>query len=1242
MPTVKIEGWLAFPQSLSVVNQFQCLELMRRDGVRLFHEEVPGPPPGSLLSRNSWKKMTGLLPPVLEDAVYSIGPMPGGMAPDITYRIFFPYDHTPAPAGKTIIFSVTEYGLQHGFLMAGGRAPEDVFRESDATIVTPSEWSKRGLVNSGAPPERVIVIPHGFDPAIHRPAKPDRRAELRRAHGLEGQFVFLAVGAMYPRKGVAPLLKAFAAVAAKHPNVRLLLKGLDDIYASKAAIKYAGRDLSPAEAALIKPRMRYLGKSLQSEAVAELYQLADVFVSPYFAEGFNMPVLEAVACGTPVICTAGGPTDDFTEEDFALRIDSAPEPAPDRPGTWLRPDVDHLAALMIETVEDSAFVAQASTKAADHALKNFTWEHAVDRLVDAMKTLTGDEMPVSGGEETVTEVTTVGETADHRIGLAHGWDMWRTVLLRSAGFPASRLDVLATPQAAAAVDHLLDVEAALDAARQRALELCSQKLETSGGVQHKAWWKTLKRLAKGHVPEPPEPAPAFDALVAARRQVDDLTGKAELLITEDIRRLATSMREIARDSYFREAVAWQNRSALKTGIDVLLNSPPESRNQKIRKHERLLANYLQRYCAKNETIGFFGPVAWAEMCESGPAAGLEVGQDLISVRKTKLEHWPLHVLTRIFSADAQLKPWLKPRLNAQFRVQGDLLITTSGQRAKLNRISLAVIEACDGRTRAGDIAARLVAAGGTGLEHESQVMGVLEVLQKRGAIIWDFALPIVHDSEDRLWDEIRAIGEAPLRDRLMADFGALAEARDVVDAASGNGAAVEQAIERLEGVFSAGTDVPAVRSHGGTYAGRTLVYQDCRRDIAALFGPRLLDGVREPLALIYDSARWFTHKAAQRTLKHIEEIYEDLRPRLYAVPLHVMLDQFNGPEPPIASIIAEVADELAAEWAAILGLSDGSDPVKRSSSEIRERVGGAFAAPGPGWPAARFHSPDIMIAAESVAAINEGRFTAVLGEVHAGTNMHMTPMCLTMHPDFRSLVSWAEYDNPEPRVHWAVPPEYQGHRRARDSLAEEDFQLALDHAATWRSQDRVLRIADLLIERSDDGFLVRTRDNTRRLDALAVLEGFVIRYAMEGFRLLPAAPHLPRVTIDRLVIHRDSWETACSGAAFAFEKSETGRYIAARRWAHGLGLPRRVFVRLPQELKPIYVDFDSTVSVEILCHLARRAKKESPEKTIRISEMLPTPDQLWLTDASGARYASELRMVAVDPERWRSPPRSGA
>jgi glycosyltransferase involved in cell wall biosynthesis len=97
--------------------------------------------------------------------------------------------------------------------------------------------------------------------------------------------------------------------------------------------------------------------------MAVLYQAADAYVSPYRAEEFNIPVLEAAACGLPVICTAGGATDDFVDDLFARRIEAKKRQLRgdgDREVAQLEPRIDHLVALMTEAVDDAGWRVQAA------------------------------------------------------------------------------------------------------------------------------------------------------------------------------------------------------------------------------------------------------------------------------------------------------------------------------------------------------------------------------------------------------------------------------------------------------------------------------------------------------------------------------------------------------------------------------------------------------------------------------------------------------------------------------------------------------------------------------------------------------------------------------------------------------------------------------------------------------------------------------------------------------------------
>jgi hypothetical protein len=87
--------------------------------------------------------------------------------------------------------------------------------------------------------------------------------------------------------------------------------------------------------------------------------------------------------------------------------------------------------------------------------------------------------------------------------------------------------------------------------------------------------------------------------------------------------------------------------------------------------------------------------------------------------------------------------------------------------------------------------------------------------------------------------------------------------------------------------------------------------------------------------------------------------------------------------------------------------------------------------------------------------------------------------------------------------------------------------------------------------------------------------------------------------------------------------------IAARRWARANDLPRFVFVKVPVEAKPFYIDFDSPIYLNMFAKTIRRTDETGkPDKVITVTEMIPRTDQTWLPDAEGETYTCEFRLVA--------------
>jgi glycosyltransferase involved in cell wall biosynthesis len=142
------------------------------------------------------------------------------------------------------------------------------------------------------PPERLAVIPNGVDP-VFSPA-PDRESDKKIAAILErpvnGGIEILQVGSPIKRKRIDLLLEVFAALRSRLPGARLVRAGgrmSDELRARADQLGVAG--------AIIELPM------LDRPVLAAAYRRATCVLLPSDAEGFGLPVLEAMACGTPVI-----------------------------------------------------------------------------------------------------------------------------------------------------------------------------------------------------------------------------------------------------------------------------------------------------------------------------------------------------------------------------------------------------------------------------------------------------------------------------------------------------------------------------------------------------------------------------------------------------------------------------------------------------------------------------------------------------------------------------------------------------------------------------------------------------------------------------------------------------------------------------------------------------------------------------------------------------------------------------
>jgi hypothetical protein len=379
------------------------------------------------------------------------------------------------------------------------------------------------------------------------------------------------------------------------------------------------------------------------------------------------------------------------------------------------------------------------------------------------------------------------------------------------------------------------------------------------------------------------------------------------------------------------------------------------------------------------------------------------------------------------------------------------------------------------------------------------------------------------------------------------------------------------------------------------------------------------------MALLLESARWYTHELAARGTAACLDAFR-ANAKGGAAPF---LELWSAVAPmfrasPRTSLVEGVRAELQARWARILAIDDRDAPITLRSQEIEGAVRDAFAAPGPGWPGARHHSPDVLIAADGADAIRRGDYTFVLGEIHVAMSSMLAPFFVAAHPDPRALVRAREEDITAVGLR-TVPSRDVYHRGVLIGLSPRDVDMEVGATKSPRPRDHVVGIGDLVAVESGSSLEIRSMDGRFAFDLAAVLEDALMADAFSSFEIIRSSRHTPRIAIDRLVVHREAWTLASEEIEAARAKTPPERLRAILQWALHLGIPRFVFVRCTGEAKPFFVDFASPPLVEVFAKAVRQST------TVTIAEMLPRPDQCWLSDRSGARYSAELRMIAVDP-----------
>lgn len=282
--------------------------------------------------------------------------------PDVA---FFPSSNMPPGIPCPAVTAMLDLGYFHPTLRMYKRADTLYMRRAirysarrAERLVAISEHTRADVLRlTSARPQRVSVTPLACDPIFRQPASPEALAAFRLEHGLERDFILYA-GNISPRKNLPTLLAAFAA-AGKRLSCDLAVTGgyawSEDFAAAVTRLGLTGR-------------VRRLGH-IAPHAMPLLYQNALALAFPSLFEGFGLPILEAQASRTPVVCAR----------------------------TTSLPEVAGAGALLVDPTDVGAWTAALVRIVHDRPLRdtlihdglaneaNFTWERTARLTLDALE-----------------------------------------------------------------------------------------------------------------------------------------------------------------------------------------------------------------------------------------------------------------------------------------------------------------------------------------------------------------------------------------------------------------------------------------------------------------------------------------------------------------------------------------------------------------------------------------------------------------------------------------------------------------------------------------------------------------------------------------------------------------------------------------------------------------------------------------------------------------------------------------
>lgn len=764
------------------------------------------------------------------------------------------------------------------------------------------------------------------------------------------------------------------------------------------------------------------------------------------------------------------------------------------------------------------------------------------------------------------------------------WQIGDVFVLRHAGFPFDWLEHLGVAEGLDALaQDVLEAEAAW-VGRVRAEKGDTRARAVAEDLRH-------GRVPQGSSAQKADAArwkTAWDRFVSAYE--------------DERRRLREALRQRARDERIKEAVFLSSPAMFDNVWRRYVEAEQWPDNADARRVDRQAYTYLQRFCGKNETTSFFGPIAYGHVVDEDGFA-LRVRPSQRRGRRTFFSFWAVSELARAVNRDAAFRFLVPLRWNPIFKREGDKArCPPLGLEVTLSSTVLAMLDGWVDGQNLTELAQRV---GGSPQELERALIPLFRTAAVLRGLSFDQQS---FDTFEHLLGQLQALPDVPARDAWLTRLRAIDAVRDRFQSAPLEQR--RQLLPQLEALFTELTGKPARRGEGQIYSDRLILYEEAASPFAVEFGRRFGAAVGEAISGALELSAAYGERVQER---FGQEVAQKLGTDLAQGELDFLTYVTRlRPEEVAGSRFSPIPPVLL------------EAPAEGDLQLPRDRLGTSRAG-------GRYALPDVCLsgpAADGTAPAEA--YEVLVSRVHH--HLLLWSWLSAFHPDRSkyegSARRWIEA---EPSARGLVGLSvrrrnkgfyvYPGRRLVYSASDAGDLDASAHgpYEVSVRFEDGQPRLVG---PNGEPLHLYLPLDDFSSYPPFAALAHPQVLHAP----LRPTADRLPRVRIEGALYQRARWEVPTAAVS---EGTGASLFLEVFRQRREHGWPRFVFVRTDVERKPYLIDTRSPFALELLRHVAKSAEK------MTVVEMYPPPEGLWLQDEAGHRYTCEMRMQA---ERWSEAP----